>query len=56
MEVIFKKEGDEDFVIAFINTKEMQLKIVQQSVKNKAKASSLMTRNHICMRPLYVDV
>lgn len=42
--------------MAFINTNEMQLKSAEHSVKNKAKASSLITRNNFCMRPLYVSV
>lgn len=42
--------------MAFINTKKMQFKSAEQSVMNKVKASSLMTRNHFCLRPLYVSV
>lgn len=52
----FFKERDEDIVMAFINMKKMQLRSSEQSVKNKTKALSLMTRNHFCMRPFYVTV
>lgn len=53
---VFFKERDEDIVMAFINMKKMQLRSSEQSVKNKTKASSLITRNHFCMRPFYVTV
>lgn len=40
--------------MAFMNTKKMQLTSAEQSGKNKALMTTLMTRNCFCLRPLYL--
>lgn len=41
--------------MTFINTKKMQLTSAEQSGKNKALMTTLITRKFFCLRPLYLQ-